>query len=92
MGPSQINTTQVRKHPLRSTEPPFLRPGLCFLAQFSRELLRSRSYSPPDARALLPSAQRSLAIVEHVVESCAPTYAPDLTLLRAETRPQAGDQ
>jgi len=41
--------------------------------------------------SLLRHLQRSLAIVAHVVESCAPTYAPDLTLLRAETRPQAGD-
>jgi len=41
--------------------------------------------------SLLRHLQRSLAIVAHVVESCAPTYSPDLTLLRAETRPQAGD-
>ncbi|HEY1400703.1 MAG TPA: hypothetical protein VF953_03885 [Terriglobales bacterium] len=41
--------------------------------------------------SLLRHLQRSLAIVAHVVESCAPTYAPELTLLRAETRPQAGD-
>jgi hypothetical protein len=41
--------------------------------------------------SLLRHLQRSLAIVVHVAESCAPTYAPDLTFLRADTRPQAGD-
>lgn len=41
--------------------------------------------------SLLRHLHRSLAIVAHVVESCAPTYAPELTLLRAEIRPQAGD-
>jgi hypothetical protein len=41
--------------------------------------------------SLLRHLQRSLAIVAHVAESCAPTYSPDLTLLRAETRSQAGD-
>ena len=41
--------------------------------------------------SLLRHLQRSLAILVHVVDSCAPTYTPDPGLLRAETRLQAGD-
>ncbi len=41
--------------------------------------------------SLLRHLQRSLAIVAHLVENCEPTYAPELTLLRSERRPQVGD-
>ena len=41
--------------------------------------------------SLLRHLQRSLAILVHVADSCAPTYTADLSALRAETRPQAGD-
>lgn len=40
--------------------------------------------------SLLRHLQRSLAILVNVVDSCAPTYTADLTVLHAETRPQAG--
>ena len=40
--------------------------------------------------SLLRHLNRSLAIVAHVVDSCSPTYTPELTQ-RPETRPQAGD-
>jgi len=40
--------------------------------------------------SLLRHLQRSLAILVHVADSCAPTYTADLSTLRAETRPQAG--
>ncbi len=41
--------------------------------------------------SLLRHLQRSLAILAHVVDSCAPTYTPDLNSIRVDTRPQAGD-
>jgi hypothetical protein len=41
--------------------------------------------------SLLRHLQRSLAILVHVVDSCAPTYTADLSAPRAEIRPQAGD-
>ena len=41
--------------------------------------------------SLLRHLQRSLAILVHVADSCAPTYTPDLSALGTEARPQAGD-
>jgi hypothetical protein len=41
--------------------------------------------------SLLRHLQRSLSILVHVADSCAPTYTPDVSALRADTRPQAGD-
>jgi len=41
--------------------------------------------------SLLRHLQRSLAILVHVADSCAPTYTADPSALRAESRPQAGD-
>ena len=41
--------------------------------------------------SLLRHLQRSLAILAHVVDSCAPTYTPDLNPIRIDARPQAGD-
>jgi hypothetical protein len=41
--------------------------------------------------SLLRHLQRSLAILVHVADSCAPTYTADPNAVRAETRPQAGD-
>jgi hypothetical protein len=86
---------ESEKHPLRSTEPAAcLSPGALSSAQFEQEFAALNARIRHLTRvhcSLLRHLQRSLAIVAHVVESCAPTYAPDLTLLRAETRPQAGD-
>ena len=86
---------ESEKHPLRTTEPAAcLSPGALSSAQFEQEFAALNARIRHLTRvhcSLLRHLQRSLAIVAHVVESCAPTYAPDLTLLRAETRPQAGD-
>ena len=41
--------------------------------------------------SLLRHLQRSLAILGHLVDCSAPTYTPELNLVRAEPRPQAGD-
>lgn len=41
--------------------------------------------------SLLRHLHRSLAILGHLVDGCAPTYMPELNLVRVETRPQAGD-
>jgi hypothetical protein len=41
--------------------------------------------------SLLRHLQRSLAILVHVADSCAPTYTPDPSALRTEIFPQAGD-
>ncbi len=40
--------------------------------------------------SLLRHLQRSLTILTCVVDRCSPTYTPNLSLLRADTRPQAG--
>ena len=40
--------------------------------------------------SLLRHLQRSLTILACVVDRCSPTYSPSLSLLRADTRPQAG--
>jgi hypothetical protein len=40
--------------------------------------------------SLLRHLQRSLAIVGHLVAARAPTYSPELNLVRDEPRPQAG--
>src|SRR5713101_6746664 len=86
---------ESEKHPLRSTEPAACRsPGALSSAQFEQEFAALNARIRHLTRvhcSLLRHLQRSLAIVAHVVESRAPTYAPELTLLRAETRPQAGD-
>jgi hypothetical protein len=86
---------ESEQRPLPSTKPVAYRsPEALSSAQFEREFaalsVRIRHLTRVHC-SLLRHLQRSLAIVAHVVESCAPTYAPELTLLRAETRPQAGD-
>jgi len=86
---------EYEQRPLRSTKPAaHLSPEALSSAQFEQEFaalsIRIRHLTRVHC-SLLRHLQRSLAIVAHVVESCAPTYAPDVTLLRAETRPQAGD-
>lgn len=40
--------------------------------------------------SLLRHLQRSLTILACFVDRCSPTYSPSLSLLRADTRPQAG--
>jgi hypothetical protein len=40
--------------------------------------------------SLLRHLQRSLAIVGHLLDARAPTYTPELNLVRDEPRPQAG--
>jgi tRNA-dihydrouridine synthase len=40
--------------------------------------------------SLLRHLQRSLTIMACVVDRCSPTYTPNLSLLRADARPQAG--
>jgi hypothetical protein len=86
---------ESEQRPLPSTKPAaYQSPEALSSAQFKREFaalsVRIRHLTRVHCSLLL-HLQRSLAIVAHVVESCAPTYAPELTLLRAETRPQAGD-
>ena len=86
---------EYEQRPLRSTKPAaYQSPEALSSAQLEREFaalsVRIRHLTRVHY-SLLRHLRRSLAIVAHVVESCAPTYAPDLTLLRAETRPQAGD-
>ena len=41
--------------------------------------------------SLLRHLERSLAVLNRVVDSCAPTYTPDLGLLRTEVRLRAGE-
>ena len=41
--------------------------------------------------SLLRHLQRSLAVLNRVVDSCAPTYTPDPGLFRAEVRMRAGE-
>jgi hypothetical protein len=41
--------------------------------------------------SLLRHLQRSLAILGHLVDARAPTYSPELNLVRDGPRPQAGD-
>ena len=41
--------------------------------------------------SLLRHLERSLAVLNRVVDSCAPTYAPDPGLLRTEVRLRAGE-
>jgi hypothetical protein len=41
--------------------------------------------------SLLRHLQRSLAVLNRVVDSCAPTYTPDPSLLRPEVRLRAGE-
>jgi hypothetical protein len=41
--------------------------------------------------SLLRHLERSLAVLNRVVDSCAPTYTPDPGLLRAEVRLRAGE-
>ena len=86
---------EYEQRPLRSTKPAaYQSPEALSSAQHEREFaalsVRIRHLTRVHC-SLLRHLQRSLAIVAHVVESCAPTYAPELTLLRAETRLQAGD-
>src|SRR5580765_277436 len=86
---------EYQRRPLRSTKPAaHLSPEALSSALLEQEFaalsVRIRHLTRVHC-SLLRHLQRSLAIVAHVVESCAPTYAPDVTLLRAETRPQAGD-
>ena len=86
---------EYEQRPLHSTKPAaYQSPEALSSAQLEREFaalsVRIRHLTRVHY-SLLRHLRRSLAIVAHVVETCAPTYAPDLTLLRAETRPQAGD-
>ena len=82
------------QRPLRLSESVDPSPEALPLAQLEQEFAALSARIRHLTRvhcSLLRHLQRSLAIVAHVVESCSPTYAPELTLIRAETRPQAGD-
>ncbi len=85
---------QSEQRSLRSTEPtvhhqPEALPSAQLEQEFTALTVRIR-YLTRVHCSLLRHLQRSLAILARVVESCEPTYTPDLTLLRAETRSQAG--
>ena len=86
---------ESEQRPLRSTGPaahhaPEALPSAQLEQEFAALSVRIRHLTRVHC-SLLRHLQRSLTILTRVVESCAPTYAPDLTLLRAETHPQAGD-
>jgi hypothetical protein len=83
--PQRRRSTQPAAQP----SPPAL-PSAQLEREFAALTVRIRHLTRVHC-SLLRYLQRSLAILTRVVESCAPTYAPGLNLLRAETRPQAGD-
>ena len=86
---------EFEQRPLRTHEPAAdPSPQALPLAQLEQEFVALAARIRHLVRvhcSLLRHLQRSLAIVGHIVESCAPTYAPELALLRAETHSQAGD-
>jgi hypothetical protein len=73
----------------RSSQPPS--PSTDHSREFEGLTIRIRHLTRVHC-SLLRHLQRSLAIVAHMADAHAPTYAPELNLLHIATQPQAGVQ
>lgn len=85
---------EARQRSVQSSESNAPLPGALPLSQLEQEFsvltARIRHLTRVHC-SLLRHLHRSLAIAAHVVASCSPTYAPELTQPRAATHSQAGD-
>jgi hypothetical protein len=80
--PPQTNSPQVNSH----------KTGQSARLQAEWETLAARiRYLTRVHWSLLRHLERSLAVLNRVVDSCAPTYTPDPGLLRTEVRLRAGE-
>ena len=75
-----------------SLQPNSLQTGQSARLQAEWEMLAARiRYLTRVHWSLLRHLERSLAVLNRVVDSCAPTYTPDPGLLRTEVRLRAGE-
>src|ERR1700687_1165461 len=75
-----------------SLQPNSLQTGQSARLQAEWEMLAARiRYLTRVHWSLLLHLERSLAVLNRVVDSCAPTYTPDPGLLRTEVRLRAGE-
>jgi hypothetical protein len=82
-------TTSLRPNSLRPNSP---KTGQSARLQAEWETLAARiRYLTRVHWSLLRHLERSLAVLNRVVDSCAPTYTPDPGLLRTEVRLRAGE-
>jgi len=92
----RLHREATRRSPLTGTstgtsvQPTEIRASARLQSEWDTLAIRIR-YLTRVHGSLLRYLQRSLAVINRVVDSCAPTYTPDPGLLRADIRLRAGE-